>query len=150
LLTSFVTPLQADLTSVNPADHDYLQELQTAAENAINSLGSLLVPGSVNVPTPTSDDLQMTFEVRGSNSYTTSFNANLGGLGLSVSSKGGVALTLGYDLHLGFDFSKTNGFRFIVQPDSNGNAFTFTVSAGLTPGTTLHAKLFFLNVAATN
>ena len=150
LQSKFLTPLQNAVNSVSPTDPNYFQDLKTAVLNAITtSLGSLLV-GSPNVPLPTSDALQMTFEVKGSDSYTTSFNTNLGGLGLNISSQGGVTLNLGYDLHLGFALSKTEGFSFIVQPDSNGNAFTFAVSAGLTPGTKLQAKLFVLNVSATN
>ena len=143
LQTEFLAPLQTALDNLTGSSN-----LQQTVLNVINAC-PLLAPGSGSV-TVTTDALEMTFEVRGSDSYTTSFNTNLGGLGLNISSRGGVALTLGYDLHLGFELSKTQGFSFIVQPDANGNAFTFTVSAGLTPGTTLQGKLFALNVSAVN
>ena len=143
LAQDFVTPLQTALNNLTDPN-----ALQQTVINVINNC-HILAPGSGNV-TVSTDALDITFEVKGSNTYTTSFNANLGGLGLNVSTKGGVALTLGYDLHLGFELSKTQGFSLMVQPDAKGNAFSFTVSAGLTPGTHLQAKLFFLNVSATN
>ena len=92
----------------------------------------------------------VSLEMAGTDSYTTSLNTNLAGLGLNIQTHGGVSVGLGYDVRLGFELSKTQGFLVLLNPDSNGNEFNFQVHAGLNAGTTLQAKLFFLNVSATN
>ena len=158
LQNQFFPSLAATLGGLNTSDANYLQELQTAVQNAISSLGTIVVPGWGSV-TVTQDSegnlsgLDLSFEVRGTDTYTTSFNTNLGGLGLSVSTQGRVSLALGYDMHLGFEISKTDGVNFLVETDASGKpipSFSFTVTAGLTPGTQLQAKLIVLNVMATD
>jgi hypothetical protein len=148
LNTDFLTPLINNLTpNVDP------NTVNTVITNAINQLASA-VPGMVKAHNVTVDTqngtVSATMEVGNTDTYGTSFNANLGGLGLDVTTTGGVQLSLKYDLHLGFELSKTQGFLFLRSPDSNNNDFTFQVSAGLAPNTTLQAKLFFLEVKATN
>jgi len=135
--------------------------LQAAVSGAITSL---LGPNGANILAPTSslwpqnpmvsvssDALDMSFEIAHTDSYTANFSANLGGLGLSVTTRGGVSLNLNYTIGLGFHLSKTQGFYFVLKPvDAAGDEMTFNVSAGLQPGTTLKAKVFVLNVIATD
>ena len=130
-------------------------DLSTGATAAIKSLlestfGSLL-PSTPDVNlTPDGTEIDATFELKGSDTYTVPLNTQLGGLGLNFTTMGAVGLTLGYDMHLGFALNKTSGFSFILDPGSDGNEFDFTASAGLTPGTTLNAQLFFLDSARPN
>jgi Ca2+-binding RTX toxin-like protein len=134
-------------------------DLSSGAVDAItnlikSSLGSLLAPSSTSNPnvslTPDGDEIDAYFELKGTDSYTTPLNTQLGGLGLNFTTQGGVSLSLGYDIRLGFALNKTTGFSFLLNPDSNGDEFTFTASAGLTPNAQLQAQLFCLDLTATN
>ena len=116
----------------------------------------LLVPSTTENPNPdvslnsAGDEIDAYFEIMGTDQFTVPLDTHLGGLGLTFTSTGGVSLSLTYDMRLGFALNKTTGFSFLLNPDSNGNEFNFTASAKLTPGTSLTAQLFFLDITATN
>ena len=122
-----------------------------------SSLSSILVPSVPGAMNPNvmlnqaGDEIDAKFEIKGTDTYTIPLATNLGGLGLNFTSTGGLSLKLGYDMRLGFALNKTSGFSFILNPDpTTHNEFTFTASAGLTPDASLTAKLFFLDLTATN
>ncbi len=147
LQTDFLNPLKTALNA-NPPDPS------VAINSAISFLSSkipgLVLPSSVATYDAPSGIVMIPLDLTGKDTYTTSFNSNLAGLGLGIKTTGGITLNLGYTLDLGFELSKSGGFSFILKPDAMGNEFELTVSAALTPGAQLQAKLFILNVMATN
>ncbi len=147
-LNNFVSSLASTDLSSGAAD---------AIKNLIeSSMSNLLVPTTTDNPNPdvtlntAGDEIDAYFELKGTDQFTVPIDTHLGGLGLSFTSTGGVSLSLTYDMRLGFALNKTTGFSFLLNPDSNGNEFNFTAAAGLTPGASLTAQLFFLDITATN
>src|SRR5579884_4084888 len=168
LQTDFLTPLTQVLNG-NPSQ--LVSALQTTIFNELGSktngatgdaLGILVYdndnnPNTPPIPMPNAQDvgvsldttnglLGINIEVAGTDTLHSSFNLGLGGLPLNISTTGSVTVGLGYDVKLGFDLSKTQGFYFTVDP--NGQTAKFQVDATLDPGTKLTAKLFGLDVTA--
>ncbi|RIK78198.1 MAG: hypothetical protein DCC68_15775 [Planctomycetota bacterium] len=87
----------------------------------------------------------------GEKSFQSDFALDLGGVNLGIETSGGVHGSATYDLELGFGLSKTDGFFFTLdtQP-GDPEEVEVEFSAFLDSGTTLDAKLFFLQVEASD
>ena len=126
--------------------------IQQAIENDLGPTSALnILTGTPQITlSPDGSTLETVIDLGGTQTFTTSFNTGLSGLGLSFQTTGGVTITVQYQLDLDFVFSKTEGFQFRLPTPADSPSFTFNVTASLTPGANLQAKLFFLNVMATN
>src|SRR5579883_1848298 len=168
LRTDFLTPLTQLL---NNGPSQLVSAMQTTIFNELGSktngatgdaLGILVYdndnnPSTPPVPVPNAKDVGVTLdttngllgvniEIAGTDTLHSSFNLGLGGLPLNISTTGGVTVGLGYDVKLGFDLSKTQGFYFNLDP--NGQQAKFQIDATLDPGSKLTAKLFGLDLTA--
>src|SRR6185369_4692666 len=83
--------------------------------------------------------------------YHAGLRLGLLGLGLNTFSSGSdVAVTVNYDLKLGYGISKTEGFYFIIQPVAAlESQLTFTVTAALNKDSIVEGDLLSLPVTMT-
>ncbi|BAU09732.1 GLUG domain-containing protein [Leptolyngbya sp. NIES-3755] len=93
-------------------------------------------------------ELTIDFRIGGTSTFETDFDLGLEAFVFDFKTSGGVELSLGYELQLGFGINLTDGF-FLRVPQNEAD-FKFDLGVNLKDGTTISADLFFLNVAATN
>jgi hypothetical protein len=143
LKTQFLNAVTTAINNRGGVDSTQLrQDLSTAVQTVF---GSKLV-GTPQVSTSGSPEIN--FEIHGTDTYHAGLRLGLLGLGLDTFPSGGdVAVTVNYDLKLGYGISKTEGFYFNIQPVAAGAAqFTFTVNAALSPGSVITGNLLSLPV----
>ncbi|MGG6284259.1 DUF4347 domain-containing protein [Leptolyngbya sp. AN03gr2] len=93
-------------------------------------------------------ELTIDFRIGGTSTFETDFDLGLEAFVFDFKTSGGVELSLGYELQLGFGINLTDGF-FLRVPQNEAD-FKFDLGVNLKNGTTISADLFVLNVAATN
>ncbi|MCA9185751.1 MAG: VCBS repeat-containing protein [Planctomycetales bacterium] len=99
------------------------------------------------IPVGSPECVMIDLHLRDSFTFETDFGFGLDAFVFDLETSGGVQLTLDYDIQLGFGVSKTDGAYFIV--DDTDDELSFSVTAGLSPGTELLINLFFLQFKAT-
>ncbi len=124
-----------------PAGDAHLGILVDANGNPVTTASQVDV-----YPDSTTGNLVFDLDIKGTDTYTSSFNLGLQGLPLTFSTTGGVTVGLNYGVGLEFELSKTDGFYF----DVSGTSLAFGVSASLTPGTNFLAQLFSLGLSITS
>ncbi|GAP96045.1 DUF4347 domain-containing protein [Leptolyngbya sp. NIES-2104] len=155
LREEFLAPLR-DIVRTGPAQienairdiiynnlHTKLGILGDDNNDGVIDLTDVAVSLDINVGEFTID-----FSIGGTSTFETDFDLGLEAFVFDIKSTGGVALSLGYELQLGFGINTTEGF-FLRVPQNEAD-FKFDLGVNLKNGTTISADLFFLNIAATN
>ncbi|MEX2185928.1 MAG: calcium-binding protein [Pirellulales bacterium] len=87
----------------------------------------------------------------GQKNFASDFALDLGGVLLNIDTSGGVNGMATYDLELGFGISKQDGFFFMLDSEpGDPEEVEVEFSAFLNAGTMLDARLFFLDVHASD
>ena len=156
LREEFLAPLR-ELVQTGPTQIE--EAIQKVIYDNLNPLGILIltdvnsdgvtdfkdVAVSVDINT---GELTIDFRIGGTSTFETDFDLGLEAFVFDFKTSGGVELSLGYELQIGFGVNLTEGFYLRVP--QNEADFKFDLGVNLKDGTTIAADLFLLNVAATN
>ncbi|MBW4443333.1 MAG: DUF4347 domain-containing protein [Plectolyngbya sp. WJT66-NPBG17] len=156
LREKFLAPLR-QLVQTGPTKVE--EEIQKVIFNNLNPLGILKLTNrdsdsAINfkdvavVVDINTGELTIDLHIGGESEFETDFNLGLEAFVFDFKTAGGVELSLGYDLQIGFGVNLTEGFYLRVP--TNEPDFKFNLGVNLKNGTTISADLFVLNVAATN
>jgi Ca2+-binding RTX toxin-like protein len=165
--TNFLDPIQATIADPTNLENRLKQVILSKLGGVAGGLGILRPAGTdclVAMPAPIANvnlvdvdidnvtgQAHINVHLCGQKSFGSDFALDLGGVNLGIESSGGVGGSATYDLELGFGLSKTEGFFFTLdtQP-GDPEEIELQFSAFLNSGTTLDARLFFLDVEASD
>ncbi|MEQ1825436.1 MAG: LamG-like jellyroll fold domain-containing protein, partial [Pirellula sp.] len=150
-------PSGANILKLNPLIHNDPNVADNVEVGDVRDV-EVLIPNPLTTP---AEDLELgiNLHLAGSDTIMADFDLGIDSLAFGFNTSGGLKLNFGYDFSFGFGVNLQKGFFFQLNPNvtySGGLPLTGTPEVGLKvdvmlePGTTLGAKLFFLNISATS
>lgn len=165
--TNFLDPIQATIAGPTNLENRLKQVILDRLGGVAGGLGILRPAGTdclAAMPAPITNvnlvdvdidnvtgQAHINVHLCGQKSFASDFALDLGGVNLGIETSGGVNGSATYDIELGFGLSKTEGFFFTLdtQP-GDPEEVELQISAFLNSGTMLDARMFFLDVEASD